>query len=158
MSGRFVAFILTMGLMIGSAAGQTDAPPLTSSEASASIALPLKEKTDGSLDVLSPEAVLTSGAIWLHSKGKTDCYYLYDEHYYETKTTTGKDINSQPVNVDSLTLHFQVGGDSGDQTCNSTSICAKTIKEYNMYCRTPRCVYATATVNGSTWSTTKACW
>jgi hypothetical protein len=161
--GRFAlrALILCMSFAASNSVNaQASSPPLTASEGHVSIAIPLKLLPGGGLQQLEQGnlAAMTSGVIWLHSWGKSTCYYAYDEIYYEAKTTASQDLNSPPVNVDKLDLYFSIAGDSGSNTCDSTSICTKSIKDYNMYCRTPRCVSAKATYHGQSWSTNRACW
>jgi hypothetical protein len=159
---RFALGALVLGVsfaVCSSANAQESSHPLTAGEGHVSIALPLKLSPGGGIEQLEQgNMAAMTGTIWLHSWGKSTCYFEYDEIYYEAKTTASKDLNSPPVNVDKLDLYFSIAGDSGSNTCNSTYICTKTIKDYNMYCRTPRCVSARATYHGQSWSTNRVCW
>jgi hypothetical protein len=154
MSARTSALMMLALLIPCSADAQPSNSPQTETGSYISIPLPLSLGPDGQLkpqDQGVPFAV-TPNTVWLTVSGHSNCYYLYDEHYYEAKTSTGKNGAGQPITVNSIAMTFRLDGDTGSQTCSNTSICTKTIKEYNMYCRGPRSLSATATYNGVSWS------
>lgn len=93
-------------------------------------------------------------AIYLHSKVKGSCYLLYAEHYHEAKTTKG--LSGPDYNVDRIVLRSEIGGSDKSKTCDGTSFCARTEKEYNLGCRRS-CTWATAYIGGIHWSTRKVC-
>jgi hypothetical protein len=158
MWGRALVLVTAATFIALSASGQqTTVPPSNAPQTETgsyiSIPLPLTVAPDGQLRPQAQGApfTVTPDTVWLNVKGHSNCYYLYDEHYFEANTSTQKG-GGAPVNVNSIAMTFRIAGDTGSQTCPNTSICAKTIKEYNLYCRSPRSIYATATYNGVSWS------
>jgi len=125
------AFVCVIALLIPFASnGQSSNAPQTETGSYLSIPLPISVGPDGQLKSErngTPFAV-TANTVWLTVSGKSTCYYLYDEHYYEAKTSAGRGGAGQPVNVNSIAMSFRLDGDTGTQICTNTSICAKTIK------------------------------
>ena len=132
--------------------------PAVITGSSVTITLPLKRGADRKVKVDGANDKFDATSFWLHVRGKSTCAYIKDKHEYETFVTMTRDQNSTRVPVDRLVLYFQIAGDVGQEICVNKEVCGKTIDEFNLYCRTPRCAAGTAVSGGVQWSTSRVCW
>lgn len=94
--------------------------------------------------------------LYLHSRIAGKCAWLFAQHEHETFVT--RDSATGPrYAVQQLLLNSNIGGEAKSMTCNGTSACGRTEKEYNVGCRRS-CTNGRATHPGfGSWSTDQVC-
>lgn len=96
------------------------------------------------------------GKLYLHVRAHVQCAYFYAKHEHESFVT--RDAPSGPrFPIESLSLLSTFGGSKTSKTCNNSSSCGRTEKEYNLGCR-ESCAAGRATdPRYGTWATKSVC-
>ena len=104
---------------------------------------------------ISSDVEVVASSLWLHVKGRTSCYYLYAEYYFEAWVTSTADPNGPRYPVDKITLFWRHGDVRGREDGVGVDMVAKDDRTYatGFQCDSDLCVNATVEHAGfSPWS------